>query len=325
MARRIFRFISLLAAFLLLLGAGLLAWAVSHFNAPGPGPESQVVFPHGAGLNAIAERLGRAGVIARPDVFVLGVRIMNKGRALKAGEYSFPARATPRQVLDILIKGQTVVRKLTLAEGLTTRQVLDLVAAAEGLEADLPRPPPEGALLPETYHYALGDSRAALIARMAAAMQRTLAELWPGRLPGLPLASPRQALILASIVEKESGLDEERRHIAGVFINRLRRGMRLQSDPTVVYALTAGRGPLARRLSRADLERPHPYNTYLVKGLPPGPIANPGRASLEAVLRPLATEDLYFVADGTGGHAFASTLDQHNRNVARWRKLRDKK
>ncbi len=325
MARRIFRFISLLAAFLLLLGAGLLAWAVSHFNAPGPGPESQVMFPRGAGLNAIAERLGRAGVIARPDVFVLGVRIMNKGRALKAGEYSFPARATPRQVLDILIKGQTVVRKLTLAEGLTTRQVLDLVAAAEGLEADLPRPPPEGVLLPETYHYALGDSRAALIARMAAAMQRTLAELWPGRLPGLPLASPRQALILASIVEKESGLDEERRHIAGVFINRLRRGMRLQSDPTVVYALTAGRGPLERRLSRADLERPHPYNTYLVKGLPPGPIANPGRASLEAVLRPLATEDLYFVADGTGGHAFASTLDQHNRNVARWRKLRDKK
>ncbi len=325
MARRIFRFISLLAAFLLLLGAGLAAWAISHFNAPGTGLETVVVFPRGAGLNAIADRLGQAGVIARPQIFVLGVRFMNKGRALKAGEYRFPGQATPRQVVDILVAGQTVMRKLTLAEGLTTRQVLDLVAVAEGLEAGIPKPPPEGALLPETYHYALGDRRAALIERMADAMRRTLAELWPSRTPNLPLANPKAALILASIVEKETGLNEERRHIAGVFINRLQRGMRLQSDPTVVYALTAGRGPLERRLSRADLERPHPYNTYLNKGLPPGPIANPGRASLQAVLRPLATDDLYFVADGSGGHAFASTLVQHNRNVARWRKIRDKK
>ena len=183
--------------------------------------------------------------------------------------------------------------------------------------------PPEGSLLPETYHFERNEDRNALIARMTAAMDATLAELWAGRADDLPLDTPEEALVLASIVEKETGIASERPHIAGVFVNRLDRGMPLQSDPTVIYALTLGEGPLDRLLTRADLKTDSPYNTYVVPGLPPGPIANPGRDAIAAVLQPLETKDLYFVADGTGGHAFAETLAQHNRNVAAWRAIRD--
>jgi UPF0755 protein len=223
-------------------------------------------------------------------------------------------------VLSLLREGRTVVRHLTIPEGLTTVEILALLDDAPGLSGDR-SPPAEGTLLPETYNYSWGDSRAGMMARMQKAMAETLAKLWASRAAGLPLATPEAAVTLASLVEKETALAAERPRVAGVFVNRLRLGMRLQSDPTVVYALTAGKGPLGRELTRADLEVPSPYNTYRIDGLPPGPIANPGRAAIAAALQPLASRELYFVADGSGGHAFASTLEEHNRNVTRWRKL----
>ncbi len=196
-----------------------------------------------------------------------------------------------------------------------------MVAAAEGLSGETGPVPPEGSLLPETYHYSWNDDRAALVERMQTGMEVVLAELWPERAEGLPINTPEEAVILASIVEKETGVAEERPLVASVFVNRLKRGMRLQSDPTVVYGLTNGQRPLGRTLTFRDLDRPSPYNTYTNGGLPPGPIANPGRAALEAVLHPAESRYLYFVADGTGGHAFAKTLVEHNRNVAKWRKI----
>lgn len=223
----------------------------------------------------------------------------------------------------MLVDGRTVVHRVTVPEGLTSVEIVAIVAASEVLEGAVPPPPVQGALLPETYHVARGDERAAVIGRMAEAMNEALARLWPTRAPDLPLASPAEAVILASIVEKETGIAAERAKVAGVFYNRLALGMPLQSDPTVVFALTDGKMPLGRALTRDDLAIDDPYNTYKVNGLPPGPIANPGLASLEAVLKPEATDALYFVADGTGGHAFARTLDEHNRNVAKWRKLQD--
>jgi UPF0755 protein len=213
-----------------------------------------------------------------------------------------------------------VIRKLTIPEGLTSTQIRDILAKAEGLSGS-PLTAPEGSLLPETYDYAWGDTRAGLIRRMAAAQRTTLEALWRERQTGLPLTGPREAVILASIVEKETGAASERARVAAVFHNRLRRGMRLQSDPTIIYALTGGKTRLGRNLNRADLAIDHPYNTYRIKGLPPGPIANPGRAALIAVLNPVKSTELYFVADGSGGHAFAKTLKEHNRNVAKWRRL----
>ena len=223
--------------------------------------------------------------------------------------------------MEILRSGETVVRRLTIPEGLTSQEIVAVVASAEGLRGDLVATPGEGSLLPETYHYSWNDERGQLIERMAAAQQELLDELWANRDPDLPLASPEEALILASIVEKETAVDGERALVASVFFNRLKRSMRLQSDPTVVYGITQGQGPLGRALTRADLNAPSAYNTYLIDGLPPGPIANAGRAALVAVFHPASTSYLYFVADGSGGHAFAETLEEHNQNVAKWRKL----
>ncbi len=209
----------------------------------------------------------------------------------------------------------------TLAEGLTSHEIVALVEQAEALEGAVEAVPSEGSLLPETYHYARGDRRGDLVVRMSRARDELLRVLWPGRAPNLPVATPEHAVVLASIVEKETGVAGERPLVASVFVNRLQKGMRLQSDPTVVYGLTGGTGPLGRALTRKDLQAPSPNNTYLNRGLPPGPIANPGRAALEAVLNPAQTAFLYFVADGSGGHAFAKTLAEHNRNVAKWRKF----
>jgi UPF0755 protein len=316
-----------LGAIVLLLGlaaAGLVAFAWRDYVRPGPSTaDVRLVLPKGAGVGAIAERLERAGVIRHALGFRLAARLTGAARQLRAGEYRFPAGLPMREAIGLLRRGDVVVRRLTIPEGLTTAEAIRLVAEADGLEGDPGPPPPEGALLPETYHYSWGDERAALVARMRQAMEETLAALWEKRPADYPLSSPAELVTLASIVEKETGVAAERPRVAAVFLNRLKRGMKLQSDPTVVYGLTHGQGPLGRELTRADLQAEHPYNTYLHAGLPPGPIANPGRASLEATLRPERTNALYFVADGAGGHAFAETLDEHNRNVSRWRKLRD--
>ncbi len=311
----------------LVVVAGLLAfYTIDRFERPGPlTADTVILIPQGSGVEAIARQLHQAGVIEDPLVFRLGVRLLRVGRELRAGEYLFPVALSNRDAIDLLRSGQTVVRRLTLAEGLTSHEIVALVERAEALEGAVETQPPEGSLLPETYHYARGERRADLVARMSRARDELLSELWPARAPNLPVATAEEAVILASIVEKETGVADERPLVASVFVNRLRKGMRLQSDPTVVYGLTGGTGPLGRSLTRKDLRAPSPYNTYLIKGLPPGPIANPGRAALEAVLDPANTGFLYFVADGSGGHAFAKTLAEHNRNVAKWRKIRKQK
>lgn len=330
MGRRVsFRFILigpiLAIGLALLVLAGLYTYLSDWFERPGPNSESlTVLLARGSGARAIAERLTAAGVVADADLFVAGVWLEDKLGALKAGEYAFAPRLSAHQVMDRLVAGDTVARRLTIAEGLTSAQVLALVAAADGLAGALETAPGEGELLPETYHFAYGDARAELVRRMQDSMRTVLAELWPAREPELPLQTPEEAVVLASIVEKETGVAAERPLVAGVFINRLRRGMPLQSDPTVIYALTQGQGVLGRPLRRADLATDHPFNTYRHKGLPPGPIANPGRESIAAVLHPAATDALYFVADGSGGHAFARTIAEHQKNVRRWRALRKK-
>ncbi len=322
--RRLWLTVSVIAIALLVLFAGYQV--TERIERPGPlAAETTIVIPRGAGLDAIADRLAEAGIIERPWLFGLVVRLEGRARALRAGEYLFPAAISMRETIALLESGRTVVRRVTIPEGLTSRQLVDLLNRTDGLDGSLETIPAEGSILPETYHFSLMDSRHDLLTRMAEARDALIAELWPTRSEGLPIASPEEAVILASIVEKETGVPEERPLVAGVFLNRLRKGMRLQSDPTVIYGLSNGSGNLGRELTRKDLATAHPYNTYAVDGLPPGPIANPGRASLEAVLQPAATENLYFVADGNGGHVFAKTLAQHNRNVANWRKIKRQK
>jgi UPF0755 protein len=301
---------------------GAFWWGEREYRKPGPLAAAKIVIiPKGAHLVDIADRLAQAGVIDRPIVFRAGARLEDKAHLLKAGEYQFPAGVSQEAVVRLLVEGKTVVHRLTVAEGLTTAEVLQLVAGADALDGAVTEKPAEGALLPETYNYSRGDSRGALIQRMAKAMSDTLDQLWAKRAEGLPFKTKAEALILASIVEKETGVAAERPRVAAVFINRLKRGMRLDSDPTVIYGLTHGQGPLNRPLLTKDVEAKTPYNTYQIDGLPPGPIANPGRAAIEATLNPAPTKDLFFVADGTGGHVFSETLDQHNRNVQRWRAI----
>lgn len=313
-----------LAAIVLLLGVGAVLYTFDRFKGPGPLAADTVVYiPPGTGLAGIAERLTEAGAIDDPLVFRVGVTVLGATRKLKAGEYLLPATVSMKGVVDLLLEGKTLVRRLTVPEGATSAEAIALLREAEALAGDILEVPPEGSLLPETYHYQRGDSRAEMIKRMRAARDSTLADLWAKRAPDLPLATPDEAVILASIVEKETAVPEERPLVASVFVNRLQAGMRLQSDPTVVYGMTDGSGSLGRALTRKDLRTPNPYNTYLIDGLPPGPIANPGRASIEAALAPAQTEYLYFVADGNGGHAFAKTLEEHNKNVAKWRRIRD--
>ena len=311
---------------LTVLAAGAGWWLLGRYmETPGPLAQEQVVeLERGSGLAAIALKLEEAGVIGDARIFRLAARLTGRDRRLRAGEYRVPAAISPKALLDLLESGKVVLHALTIPEGLTTTEVLALVAADPVLTGPLPETKPdEGTLLPETYHFPRGTTRTALIEQMQKDMATLLAELWAERQTDLPLDTPEEALTLASIIEKETAVPDEYGLVAGVFVNRLRRGMLLQTDPTVIYALTKGEGPLGRQLLRRDLEVDDPYNTYIHPGLPPGPIANPGRGALRAALAPAETDYLYFVADGTGGHAFAKSLVEHNRNVAKWRRVRD--
>lgn len=291
------------------------------FERPGPlTEETVVVVPEGNGLRDISRILSDAGVIRNSVLFSLGARVAGLAGKLRAGEFVFAPKMSMRTVAKHLATGKTVTRRLTVPEGLTAHAIISLVENSGGLSGRVHTPVREGAFLPETYFYSWGDTRTSILRRMAAAMTGALREAWDARKDGLSIRTPEEALILASIIEKETGVAAERARISAVFHNRLRRGMRLQSDPTVVYAITGGRRPLGRKLTRADLAFESPHNTYLRQGLPPTPISSPGRAALRAAVRPARTGDLYFVADGTGGHKFARTLREHNRNVAEWRR-----
>lgn len=300
--------------------AGAILWGALRLVAPGPLTETvTVVIPRGSGLEAVAITLADAGVVDSPLLVVLGAGLSGSLRDLKAGEYAFAPGISVEEALEQMRRGRTVVHRLTVPEGLTSAQILSLLDKEPVLAGGVAQRPRDGSLLPETYNFSYGDTREQLVERMQRAMTLVLAEAWKNRDKDLPYKAPEEALTMASIVEKETGVAAERARVAGVYVNRLDSGMRLQSDPTVIYALTDGLGDLGRALARADLRAESPYNTYMVAGLPPGPIANPGKASILAALKPERHEFLYFVADGTGGHAFAKTLPDHNRNVARWR------
>lgn len=317
---------------LVVLSAALLWWGAAEFTKPGPlkAPSLLEIQP-GSGLRGISAQLTEAGAIENPYIFIFGTRLLGAQGDLKAGEYEFTPGMSARDVMAHLKDGKTIARRFTIREGLTSFEIVNIIKTIEGLEGEIAALPKEGALLPETYDYKRGETREAVIARLQQAMTTTIDELWETRAANLPFSTKEEALTLASIVEKETGVAEERKRVAGVLINRLRRGIALQTDPTVIYALTGGKpknegkGPLGRRLLSKDLEYDSPYNTYKYPGLPPGPIANPGRASIEAVLHPEEHAFIYFVADGSGGHIFAATLEEHNKNVAEWRKIRKQK
>jgi UPF0755 protein len=285
---------------------------------PGPLPEARtIVIPHG-GVRSVATALEQAGAVGSETGFLIAAAITRGEGSLRAAELAFPAHASLRDVLTVLRTGRPVQHLLAIPEGLTATQIAALISRAEALSGPA-EPPEEGSVLPETYAYEYGTAREAIIERARLAMDRALAKAWAERAPGLPLTSARDALILASIVERETARPEERAHIASVYLNRLRLGMKLQADPTVAYGVSGGTGVLDRALTRADLEHDDPYNTYRIRGLPAGPIASPGLASLNAVVQPDRNDDLYFVADGSGGHVFARTLEEHQRNIARSR------
>lgn len=310
--------LSLLAAAALAAG-GYLAYREA--SRPGPAEKDTVVLlAAGSSVSKIAMDLEHAGVIRNSDLFSAAVRYKRAQNALKAGEYEIEAGASMLDIIRQLIDGRSILHLFTAPEGLTTAQILALVAADPILTGEISVEPGEGELLPETYAILRGETRDELIERMMEEQDALIEELWPQRALELPISTPREALILASIVEKETGVASERKRVASVFINRMRRGMRLESDPTIIYGLTQGE-PLGRGLRQSELRGETPYNTYVISGLPPTPIGNPGRASIEAVLNPAETDDLFFVADGTGGHAFASNNRDHERNVAAWRRI----
>jgi UPF0755 protein len=309
----------------LVIGAGFYFGSI-RFNAEGPLTDSKsVLISRGADLESIAVLLQRQNVIDSSFIFSNGVRLSKAAERLKAGEYVFEAGASMRDVMNALVSGKAILHGITVPEGLTSEQIVARLANDPVLTGDV-SVPAEGTLLPETYKFSRGTTREQIVDQMRRAQERTIAEIWARRSSDLPISTPEEFVTLASIVEKETGKADERPLVAAVFINRLRQNIRLQSDPTIIYGLFGGAGsPPDRPIFRSDIDKPTPYNTYLIDGLPPGPIANPGRAALEAVANPSRTNDLYFVADGTGGHVFAATLEEHNRNVARWRRIEAEK
>jgi len=301
----------------------LLAWGLWTYHGPGPeakaGKATIVQLRRGSGVNEIASILETAGAVRSAPVFAAAAQLTGAARSLKAGEYEIPSRTSMAGVLRKLREGAVVRHFVTIPEGVTAEMTVDILMANPILVGGAPVPP-EGAILPETYEVTRGEDRASVLARMMDARDKLLVQLWAQRSPGLPYNTPEEAVILASIVEKETAKPEERPMIARVFVNRLQSGMRLQSDPTIIYGISRGK-PLGRGIRQSELLGPTPYNTYAVDGLPPTPIANPGRESLAAAVAPPPGDQLYFVADGTGGHAFASTLEEHERNVAKWREI----
>ncbi len=314
----IFTFIVIAA---IIVGATMLIGR-QRLDAPGPLKEEKVVnIPRGSGIRDIADLLVKEGVIDQPWTFVGAVVVRKSRDNLKSGEYRFPKGATLGDVIATLIDGKVVQHTVTIPEGLTSEQIVHRLLESDLLSGNIREIPREGSLLPETYRVVRGTSREQLIQRMQQAQRRVLQETWERRMADLPLRTPEQLVTLASIIEKETGRADERTRIAAVFVNRLKQRMRLQSDPTIIYGLVGGKGTLGRPILKSEIEQPTPYNTYVIDGLPPGPIANPGRAALEAAASPARTRELFFVADGTGGHAFAETLSQHQRNVAKLRSL----
>jgi peptidoglycan lytic transglycosylase G len=298
--------------------AGAAYWLYQDVNGPGPlaAAHTTVIPPH-TGISEITDLLTGEGVIRHPLSFKITAELTGRGSSLKAGEYELPAHASAMRVLDIIVSGKTVKHRLTVREGLTSTEIVALVRDTPLLTGNIDTIPADGELLPETYVYSRDDTRESVIQRMREAMREAVAAAWAERRPDFPLPTPQDAVVLASIIEKEANRDDERAHIAAVFLNRLRLGMRLQSDPTVIYALSnKGATKLDHPLGHNDLVVESPYNTYVVKGLPSGPICNPGKTALRAAVRPERSDDLYFVADGAGGHVFARTLAEQNRNVA---------
>ncbi|HET6622018.1 MAG TPA: endolytic transglycosylase MltG [Dongiaceae bacterium] len=321
--RRLLNILYTLIGISAVAAAGIAYYLYASFIGPGPLAEDKtLVIPKGSGVVQIGGILRSEGVIADVRIFQLGVRLLSGHKPLIAGEYIFPKAISPSGAMGIMIAGKSITHRLTVPEGLTVREVLELVSREPLLDGPLPPDKPaEGTLLPETYTFLRGESRVSIVERMRAAMTKAIAQEWPKRDPSISLKTPEEAVIMASLVEKETSQSDERARVAAVFYNRIKKGMPLQTDPAVIFAITLGKLKLNRGLTYDDLKIDSPYNTYLVKGLPPGPIANPGLAALQAVLHPISSKELYFVADGTGGHAFAATIDEHNRNVANWRKI----
>ncbi len=300
----------------------LIASSQRYIHLPGPLNQDKVVqIVPGADVPEIIAQLAREDVIDNTVLMNIWIIIQGVRTSIKAGEYLFHKNVSMQEVIDILVSGRAVLHSITLPEGLTSEQIVQRLNDNDVLVGEIREVPKEGSLLPETYKFSRGMTRDAVIQQMMQAQARVLREVWSRRSPDIPMRSPFELVILASIVEKETGKADERPRVAGVFMNRLLKKMRLQSDPTIVYGLVGGRGTLGRSILRSEVEQKTPYNTYVIDGLPPGPIANPGRAALEAAANPSRTRDLFFVADGTGGHVFAETLDQHTRNVARWRQI----
>jgi len=318
-------FIFMLATFCIVVGTAALYEGKSIFTRPGISPQPQTIsVPSGSGIHSIADLLEKRRLISNPKLFVYGSQWEGKAGLLKAGEYEIPAYASMQDIIDILVQGHSVEYSITFPEGLTVEQIFAKLRETPLLTGSLPQNlPPEGSLMTDTVKFARGTARKALVARLQNNQEHLVQEIWANRAPNLPLKTPEDMVILASIVEKETGIASERPHIAAVFYNRLRKNMRLQSDPTVLYGLFGGKGrPADRPIYRSDLDKVTPYNTYKIMGLPPTPICNPGKDSLLAVAHPQQSDDLYFVADGSGGHVFSQTLSEHNNNVSKWRAWR---
>jgi UPF0755 protein len=313
--------LTLLVLVAIAVGAALIV-GKQRFDAPGPLAQDRIVIiPRGYGMRDIAELLVKEGVIDHPWTFVAGVVVLKAREGLKSGEYQFVKHASLQDVVDTITEGKVVQHPFTVPEGHTSEQIVARLMENPVLSGNIKEIPREGTLLPETYKFVRGTPREQVIQRMQQAQARALKEIWDRRTPDLPVASPEQLVVLASIIEKETARADERTRVAAVFVNRLRRKMRLQSDPTIIYGLVGGKGSLGHPITKPERDQPTAYNTYTIEGLPPGPIANPGRASLEAAANPARTRELYFVADGTGGHTFSDSFDQHQKAVAKLRAI----